>query len=884
MSLDNERNIRFSRGAKPGRRGSGFLKIMGTILLIFVTTGLIFTCIFAIYVKTNLSKDFGISMKDFTLNLSSKIFYKDRDSGEYKELSSLYSGENRVWVDYKDMPIYLEKAAVSIEDKRFYKHHGVDWYRTGGAVINMFFNMRDTFGGSTLTQQLIKNLTKEDEVTVKRKLLEIFRALEFEKKYSKEEIAEMYLNTVFLGESCYGVGSAAQVYFGKNVNELTIAECACLIGITNNPSAYDPYISDKNVERNKTRQELILKEMNGQGYITKQQYDEAVAQKLEFRKGEAGGATEAGVNSWYVDAVIEEVIKDLQKQKGLSYGSAETLIFSGGYNIYCTIDPTVQAAVDEVYGDRANMPSGYSKSKTQELQSSMVIIEPNTGDIVALAGGMGQKTASRIYNRAYDMKRPPGSTIKPLSVYSAAIELGYIMPYTAFNDGANIKLSGTSWYPNNDDYENRGIVSVRQAITKSINTVAAQIIDMTGASTAYKFLQDRYGFTSLVEGSDASYAPMALGQLTNGATVIEMASAYTSFVNEGVYTRGRLYTSVTDSNNNTVLEKDLDRRVAISKLTAYYMTDMMVNVVNGGTGIVAKLSNMPTAGKTGAAGDWLDRWFVGFTPYYVGAVWSGYDSPEYMGTSNPSSVLWKAVMSKVHESLPHKSFSMPEGLSAYTICIDTGLRASEGCVNDIRGGHTLTVYMPPEKVPAAYCTVHTMVSVCSESYGLLTSSCPAKDALRVGVLDLSKVPQGMKILTPDYYSSDGVKVQYILQNMFNCTVHTTVIDPKTGWKLDGKTGYYIIPGSGFHYDAKTGKVYDPISKWEIDKETGALIDPRTGKLIDPYTGNEYDGKKKNPVVMPITTPSPTTTPTSAPTATPKASPTAAPVRTPTRTP
>lgn len=872
MSLDKEKNIRFTRGAKPGRRGSGLLKILGTILLIFVMTGLIFTCIFAIYVKTNLSKEFSIDMKAFTLNLSSKIFYKDRSTGEYKELSSLYSGENRVWVDYKDMPIYLEKAAVSIEDKRFYKHHGVDWYRTGGAVVNMFFNMKDTFGGSTLTQQLIKNLTQEDQVTVKRKLLEIFRALEFEKKYSKEEIAEMYLNTVFLGESCYGVGSAAQVYFGKNVNELTVAECACLIGITNNPSAYDPYISDKNVLRNKTRQELILKEMYGQGYITKQQYDEAVAQKLEFKQGASGGTNEAGVNSWYVDAVIEDVIKDLQKQKGLSYGSAETLIFSAGYNIYCTIDPTVQEAMDSVYSDRANLPSGYSKSRTQDLQSAMVIIEPSTGDIVAMAGGMGPKTASRIYNRAYDMKRPPGSTIKPLSVYSAAIELGYIMPYTSFNDGANLKLSGVNWYPNNDDYENRGIVTVRQAVTKSINTVAAQIIDLISPSKAYNFLQEKYGISTLVSGADDSYAPMALGQLTNGATLIEMASAYTAFANEGVYTRGRLYTTVTDADGNKVLEKELDKRASLSKLTAYYMTDMMTNVVNNGTGVLAKLSNMPTAGKTGAAGDWLDRWFLGFTPYYVGAVWSGYDSPEYMGTSNPSSVLWKAVMSKVHADLEYKSFSMPSGLRACNICIDTGLLATEACAHDIRGDHTLTVYLPPEKIPSSYCTVHVMATVCSESHELFTDNCPAKDALKVGVLDLSKVPQGMKILTPDYINPDGKKIQYILTNMFSCTLHNTVVDPGTGWKLDGNTGYFIIPGSGFLYDPKTGKIYDPISKWEIDRATGALIDPKTGTLIDPYTGKKYDGTKKNPVVLPSSIPSSSTIPTTVPTVTPSPSP------------
>ncbi len=853
MALNNEKNIKFSSGRTPRQRGAAVLKVLGTVLLIFVTTGLIFTCIFAIYVKTNLSKDFDVQVTDFFLNLSSKIYYKDKATNEYKELSSLYSGENRVRVSYKDMPVYLEKAAVSIEDKRFYKHKGVDWYRTAGAVVNMFFGMKDTFGGSTLTQQLIKNVTMDDQVTVKRKLLEIFRAIEFEKKHSKEEIVELYLNSAFFGEDCRGVGSASQVYFGKDTKDLSLAECASLIGITNNPSAYDPYISEKNKERNKARQELILKEMQEQGYISKEQYDEAVAQKLVFRKGTAGGSTEKGVNSWYVDAVIEEVIKDLQKKKNISYDSAEELVFSGGYKIYTTIDPSIQASVDSVYNDAANLPSGYVKSKTgQQLQSAIAIVDPYTGDVVALAGGIGEKTGSRLYNRATRMKRPPGSTIKPLSVYAAGIELGLIMPYTTFNDGANLKIAGTDWYPNNDDYENRGLVTVRYAIQKSINTVAAQIVELITPSKAFSFLQERFGISSLVKGADDSYAPMALGQLTDGVSVLEMASAYTAFVNKGVYTRGRLYTSVTDSNDKPVLEKELDRRVAISEVTAYYMTDLMVSVVNGGTGLLAKLSNMPTAGKSGAAGDWLDRWFVGYTPYYVAAIWTGYDIPEYMGVSNPSAVLWKAVMQKVHANLESKSFPMPSGMKQYTICTDTGLRAGDACSKDVRGDHTMTLYMMPDKAPTAYCPVHTMVDICSESHDLFTASCPQSTLLKAAVLDLSKLPQGMKILTPDYYNSDKVKIPYILSEMQKCTLHYSAVDPKTGWKIDGKTKYLVIPERGLLYDPKTGKVYDPISGWEVDKSTGALIDPKTGKLIDPYTGKDYDGSKKNPVVIPKT--------------------------------
>ena len=507
------------------------------------------------------------------------------------------------------------------------------------------------------------------------------------------------------------------------------------------------------------------------------------------------------------------------------------------------------------------MPSGYVKSDTQELQSSIVIVDPFSGDIVGMAGGMGEKTASRIYNRATDMLRPPGSTIKPLTVYSAGIEMGLITPYTTFNDAPNVKLAGTDWYPNNDTFENYGLVTVRYAIQKSLNTIAAQIMEKVTPSAAYRFLSERYGVTSLVPGADDSYAPMALGQLTNGVSVAEMASAYTAFVNRGIYTSGRTYTKVTDSNDKVILEKSAESHVAIKETTAFTMTDLMVNVVNGGTGIVAKLSNMPTAGKTGAAGKWLDRWFVGYTPYYVGAVWSGYDRPEYMGTSNPSAVLWHDVMVKVHEGLPYKEFNDPEGMRQYTVCTDTGLLATDACASDIRGGHTMTLYLTPSEAPTTYCPVHVMQEVCADSYQLATKFCPPERVAKVGVLDLTKLPKGMTIPTPQYTNSDGVVIPYVLSTMQKCAVHTDGKDVETGWKIDTKTGYLILPNNGLLYDKKTGRVYDSATTWEVDKATGALIDPKTGKLIDPYTKKEYDGSWKNPVVIPSAQPAQSTQPT-----------------------
>ena len=279
------------------------VRIVATILLIIITTGLLFACIFAYYVKTSLSSEMDVAPSEFALALSSTIWYTDAN-GKSHELVTLQSTEKRIWVDYENIPLYMEEAAVAIEDQRFYKHKGVDWYRTVAAFANMFISMKNDFGGSTITQQLIKNMTEEDDITVQRKLLEIFRALEFEKKYTKEEIMEWYLNKIYLGEGCYGVQAAALEYFGKNVWDLSLAECASIIGITNNPSLYDPYISREN---NKKRQRTILHEMYEQEYITYDEYVAAVNEELQFQQGE-GEDYVMEIYTYYEETVIQDEV------------------------------------------------------------------------------------------------------------------------------------------------------------------------------------------------------------------------------------------------------------------------------------------------------------------------------------------------------------------------------------------------------------------------------------------------------------------------------------------------------------------------------------------------------------------------------------------------
>jgi len=829
---------KIAKGAAVGARGVAdiiilALKALATVLLIILTTGVLFMCIFAFYVKNYLASDLDVDLYDFSLNLTSTIYYENEETSSWDVLYSLHGSENRYWVEFEEIPEDMQHATVAIEDQRFYKHHGVDWYRTVAAFGNMFLEMKDTFGGSTITQQLIKNITQYDDVTVKRKLLEIFRALDFERKYSKEEIIEWYLNTSFFGEGCWGVGAAAIVYFDKDASELTLAECASIVGITNNPSLYDPYI---NKENNKKRQELILSQMLKQEYITLAEYEEAIAQPLVFKSGAADDdVTEGDATTWYVDALIEDVIGDLMKAKGISYETAETLLYTAGYSIYAVIDPEVQAIVDEIYSDRANLPTGYVQSETQELDSSIIIINQHTGDIVAMAGGLGIKEGSRIMNYATDMLRPPGSTIKPIASYGPAMEYGLIKPYTTFDDGKDVKLKGTNWYPNNDNYSFSGLVTVKSALQYSINTVAAQITDLLTPTLSYEFLTEKLGVTSLDPVQDVAYAPLALGQLTYGISPRELGAAYTALANNGIYNETRTYSHILDQKGNVVIDNQPDSNAAFSELTAYYMTDMLQNVVNSGTGYRARLSNMPVAGKTGASGNWSDRWFVGYTPYYLGVCWCGYETPEYMGSSNPSTTMWNLVMEKVHANYGYTEFPVPDNLVRVTVCIDSGMLASDACKNDVRGNHSMTLLVPISEAPTGYCDCHELIKVCGLSYGLPSEDCPGDEIIEVGMITLEDIRY--QVLCPPYLDDDDKPINYIIEELKPCKDHR--IDPATGWYIDPETGYLIHPRTGMLYDMVNKKVYDQYSGWEVDIKTGMLIHPDSGKLIDPWTGKEY---------------------------------------------
>ena len=718
-----------SEGERSSGAGALVGKIVGTIVLVGTLSALIFACIFASYIKNDLSEQVDFSVEGFSLDQTSVIYYQDRTSGEWKVLKDLYGEENRVWVSYEDIPRNLKYACVAIEDKRFWDHNGVDWLRSGRAGIDLFMGNKSLYGASTITQQLIKNLTREDEITVRRKIVEIFRALEFEKNYSKEEILEWYLNIIPLGQRCYGVQSAALTYFGKDVEDLTLAECAALIGITNNPSMYNPYI---NPENNRERQLWILYEMLDQGVISQEEYDEAVAQEMVFIDGTKNDDPSASYFTYFEDQVIDEVVRDLMEKTGYEYQQALQMLQTGGYKIYSTIDPAVQAEVDKVYQNLDNIPETAS---SQLLQSGIVVTDNETGDIVALAGGVGPKVGSLIFNRATQSRLSPGSIIKPITVFAPALDMGLISPATVYDDTPSRFVDLAAW-PKNSDSTYRGLVSVNDAMCYSLNTVAVKIVNQITPEVSYHFAKDKMGLSNLVEDyvsntgvvlSDVNLAPMAMGGLTLGVTVRDMAAAYGTFANDGIYREARCYTRVVDSSGQVVLDNTQDANVAMKESTAWYSTYMMENVVSYGTGTGAKLDNMAVAGKTGTTTSNYDRWFAGYTPYYTAVVWCGYDDPEEVvltdTTENPAITLWNKVMTGIHEDLPRMDFDRPTDVVTATYCADSGKLATDACRADPRGDRTVSGLLALTDVPTESCTLHQMVDICSASDHVANEYC-----------------------------------------------------------------------------------------------------------------------------------------------------------------
>ena len=738
------------------------LRLTVIIFIFIISSILAIGLFFSLYVAINMEREIDESLFEvLSGNTASEIYYYENDEKRASseavllEGQELYGGFRSKPVNYEDIPKELIYAFVSIEDKRFFSHNGVDWRRTLGASINYFLNFRDEFGGSTITQQLIKNVTEKDEYSFQRKIQEILWALDLERKMSKEDILENYLNIINLSNGCYGVGAASEYYFSKQVSELSLCECAAIAAVTNNPSYYDPI---RNPQNNKNRQQLILSQMYEQGYINEAQYNEAIHEDIELN---LSADDSNGINMWYVDMVINDVINDLIAQKGYSRSMASLLIYTGGLKIYTAMDLDIQSTVEEYYSNVDN----FYWSENETPQSSMIIIDPYSGDILAVAGAVGEKKANRLQNFATETVRPAGSVIKPLSVYAPALENGLITWATVYDDVpvnfGNYNLDESKGkvvepvaWPKNANGVYRGLTNINYAVEHSVNTVTVKVLEELGLAESFSFLRDSLKINGLVESkalsdgsviSDIDYAALALGQFNYGVSLRDITVAYSVFVNRGIYNCCRSYYKVTDSGGNIILDNKYDGNAVISEENAIIMTKMLENVVKTGTASRVSLKNkIECAGKTGTTQNNCDRWFVGYTPYYIGGVWYGYEYPKSLSSSSSSVCVevWDEIMTKLHSryinSSTEKVFNYSDRIVTAEYCRDSGKLVTDACKKDPRGDRTEQGYFVKGTEPTQACDCHRLIKYDVVEGGIASDDCLFYQTEYVGLIRVER--------------------------------------------------------------------------------------------------------------------------------------------------
>ncbi len=679
MSRKNQRNNKKKRSPIAAFFRGVVVFIISTLIVGFLTS-----CIVAGYMFTNImifvngEKQLNLADAKKNQRQTSIIYGYDKPKKKYVEMARLHGTENRVWVDLDKTPKNLQNAFVAIEDKRFHEHKGVDWYSTASVMVNPN-NLGQ--GGSTITQQLIKNLTGQKDVTFVRKFKEILLALNLEKNYNKDAIIEAYMNTIYLGSGCNGVKTAAEYYFGKDVSKLNLAECACLAAITKSPYTYDPTI---NPETNKERQIYCLKQMLSQGMISADEYAKAAKYKLVFAENEEEEEEEQTdeIQSYYVDFVISRVIDDLIEEKGMSQKDAWEKVYYGGLKIYSAIDFNIQSIMEDVFENRITFPYEEDTEENPAAQAAMTIVDYK-GHVVGIVGGAGKKPSNRCLNRAYDSPRQPGSTIKPLATYAPAINEGLIGWGTAIQNSA-FDYYG-NMFPHNFDgtLGSGGYVTVQSALAQSLNTVPARIInEKLTINTSVDYLVNKFHITTLDMQRDADLAPTSIGAMTYGMTTLEMAEAFSVFGSGGVYRRPCPYTKITNADGSEIVLEDDDKgEQVLAKGTADVMVKLLETVVIGGTGSGYGVYNQPTYAKTGTTDDDKDRLFNGGTPYYCASVWYGYDNPKEIWNvyGNPAGALFHEVMNRVHENLDEKEFNFSDSTQYVAYCATTGLRAGDYC-------------------------------------------------------------------------------------------------------------------------------------------------------------------------------------------------------------
>lgn len=691
---------------------SGFFSMAGTAILSMFLILIITLCIVAtalcVYVMQFAESSFDVDLTDVELSYSSFIYAKDKNN-EPVLLKQISSDESRVWVDIEDIPQHVLDAFVAVEDERFFEHDGVDWKRTLTVTVQALFS-DGTAGGSTITQQLVRDITQDNETTFGRKLREIFRALSLENKYTKFDILESYLNRIGFGGTAYGIGSAAYHYFDKEVSELTIAEAAMLAGLVRSPTNYNPYVSP---QQSKTRQEYALSHMYENGYITTQEYEDAVAEKVRFRLPVEGdwygyidertqektpdesdlyyedvpwdtilgedvafayqwnGDYEVTQN-WYMDAALNQIVTDLADLFDISYSAAWEKFCSGGYTAYLNMDIEMQDTLSKKFEDPYTCLSEYDTTLPSDskalLQGAFVVMDYR-GNVKAIAGGIGEKPGDNCFNRATQTVSAIGSTIKPIANYSLAIDMNLITYSTFMKDKCGRVFVG---YGLEDEYEAKheydpeeGTINWPEnyernygtgdyypawyAVQKSTNTIAARTMSKIGLANAFNHLVNKLGFSHLDSTNDMAYAPLATGALTNGATLVELTAAFQPIGNGGMYYKPYFYSKVVDTNGKVVLEQDTNGRRAIDEDSAWIANRMMKKVIDDpyGTGQYAKFGNVEVVGKTGTANDESNLLFAGLTPQYVACYRIAHDDNHRISRSGEAGYAGWRTLAKV---------------------------------------------------------------------------------------------------------------------------------------------------------------------------------------------------------------------------------------------
>ena len=681
---NNSKDTNNSSNKKEKGKKNGFWKrhrklaiVLKVLIILFLLMCLVAAGIVIAIFTTD---TWDISAEDLTLKSIDTIIY-DKDG---VEIANVSGEEKRRTVTLNEIPQHLRDAYISIEDERFYSHKGVDVKRTLSVTVQYILNGGSASGGggSTITQQLVKNLLGEKENSgiegIKRKIREMSRAYKLEKMLSKDQILELYLNTIFVGSDVYGVELGSQYYFNKSVTDLDLAESAFLAGINHSPNSYNPFGETDNSDLIKRRTKTVLDKMLELGKINQEEHDSAVAEVDAGLKFEKGNTSSGASMSYLARAALNQVIEQYAEANGISTQVATTMIEGGGYKIYTTQDSTIQSGMEEIYRSGDHIFSGVAENSdgslvnTGHTQSAMVVIDHKTGYVVGCMGGLGDDVDSTGINRATQSTRQPGSAMKPIASIVPALETGIITAATVYDESST---DFGNYHPTNSG---EGLITVRKAIEISANTTEVKIMSELGPKNSIEYLR-KMGITSLVtaednaEHNDENLA-MVLGGLTNGITPLEMAGAYATIANDGVYITPTFYTRVEDSSGNTVLEPNQESTRVMSEGNAYIAKSILTGPVSGsrGTASYCKISGQETAGKTGTTTSNVDRWFCGFTNYYTAATWFGFDQPENLfeagaNSTNRAARLWASVMKQIHADLPDSEFTKPSNIQ-YSNC------------------------------------------------------------------------------------------------------------------------------------------------------------------------------------------------------------------------